>query len=331
VRYVFLLCIALVPTTACLSFGFARWMRRRSLGQRIREYGPDTHKAKAGTPTMGGLAVLVIWIAAASSLWIAIPPTAHMGFPLAAGVLFGAIGAADDVVALRYRRSLGLSPLAKIALITLVTVILFFSFKGTLSVRMLVPFSGLTVAVPPVTLFFFAWLAFLATSNGMNLTDGLDGLAAGVSILALAGILMLAPSHENLAALLPLIAVLVGFLWMNTFPAALFLGDVGSFALGGVVAAAALVNGLAFLLPLLAGVIVLEVGSVIFQLGCLKWTGRRLFKMSPLHHHFEATEPLKGGHFLPAARWAEPKITVRFWILEALFVGLAVFAGRLAA
>jgi phospho-N-acetylmuramoyl-pentapeptide-transferase len=326
-----LLSIALVPMTAFLSLAFARWMRHQSIGQRIREVGPASHAVKAGTPTMGGAVVLAVWIAAVAGLWRVFPATPYAGFLLASGVLFGGIGALDDVISLRRRRSLGLLPLGKIALISLATLVLFISFRDVLSVPAKVPFSNLMVPVPRTASFFLAWFVFLATTNGMNLTDGLDGLATGVSILSLGGVLVLVPSQENLAIIVPLLAVLVGFLWVNTYPAALFLGDVGSFALGGVLAAVSLANGIVFLLPFLAGVVVLEVGSVVVQVTCYKSTGKRLFRMSPLHHHFEVTGPARGIHLLPAVQWPEPKITLRFWILQALFVGLAVLADRLAS
>jgi len=185
-----------------------------------------------------------------------------------------------------------------------------------------------TLSLPSIAFFFLAWAVFLATTNSINLTDGLDGLATGVSILILCGFLIIVPTREFAGVIFPLIAILAGFLWVNAYPARLFLGDVGSFALGGVVAGVALASGTALILPLLAGLLVLESGSVILQVSCYRLTGQRIFKMSPLHHHFEHAEGIDHPYFLPAAEWPEPKITLRLWIVQALFVGLAVLSGR---
>jgi len=320
-------CILLIPTSAFISTAFASFMRSCSLGQQIRAIGPEGHLNKVGTPTMGGIVVLAIWILGTAALGSVYPLTLRSGFILASGFLFGAIGAADDLISIRKRRSLGLSPLQKIFISSLAAVVLFFGFSAVLKTPLRVPFSSLTVALPPIGSFFLAWFVFLATTNGMNLTDGLDGLATGVTILILIGAALLLPTLENLALTLPLIAALIGFLWINAHPARLFLGDVGSFALGGIVASLAMASGTTLILPILGGIAVLETGSVILQVIWLKATGRRLFKMSPLHHHFEReTKPI-GDYVLPAPEWSETTITTRFLILEALFVLLALLAG----
>jgi phospho-N-acetylmuramoyl-pentapeptide-transferase len=168
----------------------------------------------------------------------------------------------------------------------------------------------------------------MATANSMNLTDGLDGLATGVSILILCGYLIFSLDGEFYWTIIPLLGILAGFLWVNAYPAQLFLGDVGAFALGGVVAAIALVSGTALILPLLAGLLVVESGSVILQVAYFKLTGRRIFKISPFHHHFEHTTGIDYAYLLPKLEWAEPKITIRLWILQVLFVGLAIIAAR---
>ncbi len=163
----------------------------------------------------------------------------------------------------------------------------------------------------------------------MNLTDGLDGLATGTTLLILCGYLLLFPSHAILPVILPLVGILVGFLWVNAYPAQLFLGDVGSFALGGVVAALALTSGTALILPLLAGLLVLEASSVILQVGYYRLTKRRIFKISPLHHHFEHAEGIDYPYLLPNVEWPEPKIVLRLWIVEGISVGLGLLAARL--
>jgi len=321
-------CILIIPTTALLSAAFASFMRRRSIGQQIRAIGPDGHARKIGTPTMGGIVVLAVWILGTAALGSVYPLTLRSAFILASGILFAAIGAADDLISIRKRRSLGLSPLQKIFLSSLVTVALFFGFSAVFKTPLRVPFSSLNVTLPPVGSFFLAWFVFLATTNGMNLTDGLDGLASGTTILILIGTVLLSPTLENIAITVPLIAALIGFLWVNAHPARLFLGDVGSFALGGIVAGLAIAGGSTLLLPFLAGIVVIETGSVILQVIWLKAAGRRLFKMSPLHHHFEReTKPI-GDYVLPAPAWSETAITTRFLIIEALFLLLAILAGR---
>ena len=172
-------------------------------------------------------------------------------------------------------------------------------------------------------------IVFLAATNAVNFTDGLDGLAAGVVLLILGGFLVLAPAPPVCVASsarrrprrLPL---------DEAHPAGLIMGDVGSFGLGGILAAVALTQGTAFLFPLLAGVPVLEVLAVILQVTSLRVFGRRVFRMSPLHHHFEASPgAARRAHVLPACEWPETKVVVRFWIAQALFVGLAVLANQI--
>jgi len=320
-------CIVLIPASALLSSAFAKRMKARSLGQQIRAVGPDGHARKSGTPTMGGAVVIAIWIAGVLALGIVHPLSLKGGFILASASLFGAIGAADDLTSLRRRRSLGLSPTGKIALSSLAVLVLFFAFNGAFRTPIMVPFSSLHLPLPPIGSFLLAWLVFLGTTNGMNLTDGLDGLASGVTILVLIGAAVLSPEREVLIVVLPLIAVLIGFLWVNAYPARLFLGDVGSFALGGGIAGLAIANGTSLILPILGGLIVLETGSVILQVVFLKAKGKRLFKMSPLHHHFEEGTKARGEYLLPAPEWPEPTITARFLLVEGLFVLIALVAG----
>lgn len=319
--------LILLPGCALVGVLFARFMRHRSLGQAIRDVGPAGHAIKAGTPTMGGAVLLVLWIAAVLLLFIRHQATATASLVLTAGSLFAAIGAADDLISLRRARSLGLSPLAKLALSSAASAILFFAFRDPLSTPMLIPFTSESITIPPAALFFLTWFVFLSAANGMNLTDGLDGLATGIAGLILLGIVLLRPTEANLILCVPLIAALVGFLWINAHPAGLFLGDIGSFFLGGVVAALALANGLAFLLPILAGVLVFEAASVILQVASLRATGRRLFRMSPLHHHFERALGTRHTHILPAFEWSEGRIVLRFWVLQGAFVLLALYAG----
>jgi len=316
--------------TVFVASQFASWMRRRRIGQQIRDEGPAHHQGKAGTPTMGGVIILSIWAAAVAipSLWM--PFSAREGFVVASGLTMGAVGALDDLLKLARRRSLGLTGWQKIGLTAAGAVGLFVAFPDVIGSALHVPFSGMNVEVPPWALFVLTVVVFLAATNAVNLTDGLDGLAAGVVLLILLGFLMLLPSAGDLTLLLPLVGGLAGFLWVNGYPASLIMGDVGSFGLGGVVAAVALAQGTTFLLPILAGVPVLEVVAVILQVTSCRLFGRRIFRMSPLHHHFEASPGAAPRvHLLPACEWPETKVVARFWIAQGFFVGVAVLASRI--
>ena len=230
-----LLSLLLVPATAIAAHLFAGWMRRAALGQHIREYGPNLHEKKGGTPTMGGVVVLLFWGIALCSLSLSRHLASEGLVIFLCGFCFGTIGLVDDLVSMGYRRSLGLRPWQKLLLGTAASVGLFFAFRELLSPPERVPFSALALSLPIVPSFLLAWIVFLATTNSMNLTDGLDGLASGVSIIILLGVLVLVPKWELASAVVPLVACLVGFLWVNGHPARLFMGNVGSFFLGGVV------------------------------------------------------------------------------------------------
>jgi phospho-N-acetylmuramoyl-pentapeptide-transferase len=321
--------LLLIPITAAACHGFARWMSCRSVGQQIRDVGPQSHAAKAGTPTMGGAVVLLCWAGFVIFLGIKQGWPSYGGFVLASGLAFGGMGLADDVISLRRKHSTGLTGVQKILVGSLISIGLFLIFKAQILIPQQIPFSTSQIALPSIAGFFLTWILFVSSTNSANLTDGLDGLAGGISILVLGGFVAAFPSEGNLMLILPLIGALVGFLWLNAHPASLFMGDVGSFALGGIIGALALTNGAAFLLPILAGVFVLEAASVILQIGVLRVTGKRLFKMSPFHHHFE-TLPSRGRtHWLPAFEWTESKITTRFMIVQLGFVILAVWAVRM--
>jgi len=328
VTWILLVSMLLIPLTAVCCFGFARWMRARSLGQQIRDVGPQSHATKAGTPTVGGIVVLLIWAMTVMILGIQMGWSSTSGFVLAAGLGFGGLGLADDILSIRKKHSTGLTSIQKIVLGSALSIGLFIVFRHQILVPQQIPFANFNISLPWVAGFFLTWGLFLSSTNSANLTDGLDGLAAGISILVLGGFLVMFPSMENLVLILPLIGALAGFLWLNTHPASLFLGDVGSFALGGIIGAMALANGAAFLLPILAGVFVLEAASVILQVGTLRLTGKRLFRMSPLHHHFEASPNRGTTHWLPAFEWPESVVTTRFVLLQVGFVILAIWSAK---
>lgn len=318
--------VLLFPLSALACFAFSHWMRKRAIGQQIRDVGPQSHAVKAGTPTMGGILILIAWGAAILILGRFQGWPSYGSFVLISGFAFGALGLADDLLSIRKKTSTGLSGWQKIILGSIVAIALFLAFQHVILIPQRIPFSGHPIALPWLAGFALTWVLFVSSTNSANLTDGLDGLAGGVTIVILGGFLLIFPTAENLLLCLPLIGVLAGFLWMNTHPADLFLGDVGSFAVGGIVGALALANGAAFLLPILAGVYVLEAGSVILQVPLKKLTGKRVFKMSPLHHHFEASRRGDVQHWLPAFEWSESKVTMRFILLQICFVALAVWA-----
>jgi phospho-N-acetylmuramoyl-pentapeptide-transferase len=304
-------------------------MRKQSLGQHIRNVGPQSHAIKAGTPTMGGAIVLFCWASAVILLGIKQTWPSYGGFVLTSGLAFGGLGLADDIISLRRKHSTGLTGIQKILLGSLFSIGLFFLFREQILVPQQLPFTDTHLALPPIAGFFLTWILFVASTNSANLTDGLDGLAGGVSILVLGGFIAAFPNAGNLMLVLPLIGAIAGFLWLNAHPASLIMGDVGSFALGGIIGALALANGAAFLLPILAGVFVLESASVILQISILRLTGKRVFKMSPFHHHFEASPSRGLNHWLPAFEWPESKVTARFIVLQLGFVILAIWATRL--
>lgn len=318
------LSIILAIFSAIFSSRFATAMRRWSGGQWIRDFGPRLHEKKSGTATMGGLVILLLW-----GISLAILHT-HLAksslFIFTSALLFGGIGLIDDIISQVHKRSLGLLPRQKIILSLLATLVLFLAFPSLVRTAILVPFSHSTFVLTRVGFFFLLAAVFLATTNSMNLTDGLDGLATGTSLIILAGYAVLFHDHATLATILPLIGTLIGFLWVNTYPARIFLGDVGSFALGGAVAALAITTGTSLCLPLLAGLLVAESSSVILQVTYFKLTGRRVFKISPFHHHLEAAEGIDYPYLLPNIEWPEPKIVMRLWIVQGVLVAIGVIS-----
>ena len=314
----FALVVILMPS-------YIRLLRAVGMGKRIRSEGPETHLAKGGTPTMGGLLVIVV-VLVLFYLLRGFPQRAIIA-PLATLLLVGALGAVDDF--LNARTGEGIRARHKLLWLTVVAAVVAFQIQSTYSIdQIAVPFIG-AIGIAPWLFIAFAAFAIVASSNGVNLTDGLDGLAGGTLIFAFVAFLLIAllnvvPQPEgglgnqpNLAFLCALIiGALLGFLWFNVHPAQIFMGDSGSLALGATLAVVALITGQILVLPLIGLVFVLETGSDIIQIGFYKISnGRRVFKMAPLHHHFE----LSG--------WDEEKITLRFWIVGILagLVGVTLF------
>ena len=323
-------------------------LRKFQIGQYIREDGPKDHQKKAGTPTMGGV-LICIAILLPTLLWSDLS-NPFVWLVMGSTLAFGAIGFTDDYIKVVHRRNLGLTGKAKLGAQFLVSAAIAVSLiamqtQGNYSTQLSVPFLkrfhphlslGFLTRIPHFGLIaFLPFVAFVVlvlvgSSNAVNLTDGLDGLAIGCTIIAASALTVLTyvSGHAVFADYLELqrmpmvgeITVLcgsmvgasIGFLWYNAHPAEVFMGDVGSLALGGAIGTVAVVIRQELLLPLIGGIFVLEALSVILQVGSYKLRKKRIFEMAPLHHHFE----LMG--------WSESKIIVRFWIGALVFALLAL-------
>ncbi|HEY1810183.1 MAG TPA: phospho-N-acetylmuramoyl-pentapeptide-transferase [Acidobacteriaceae bacterium] len=323
-------------------------LREFQIGQYIREEGPKAHQKKAGTPTMGGV-LICIAIVLPTFLWADLS-NPFVWLVMFATVAFGAIGFADDYIKVVHRRNLGLTARAKLlyqflAAAAIAVVLVLMELQGRYSTRLMVPFIKYIrprLSIPALlhiphlgVLAFLPFIGFVmlllvGTSNAVNLTDGLDGLAIGCTIIAAGALTVLTyvSGHVIFADYLelqrmPLVSEVtvfcgamtgasIGFLWYNAHPAEIFMGDVGSLALGGAIATVAVIIKQELLLPFIGGIFVLEALSVILQVGSYKLRGgKRIFRMAPLHHHFE----LMG--------WSESKVIARFWIGALVF---ALFA-----
>ncbi len=322
-------------------------LREFQISQFIREDGPKDHQKKAGTPTMGGLLIGVA-ILVPTLLWSDLS-NPFVWLAILATVGFGGIGFADDYIKIVHKRNLGLTARAKIAaqvsIAALIAILLLvIRGKGEYSTRLMVPFFKRIrpdmaidslrhmphlwpLAFAPFV--FFIVLVLVGSSNAVNLTDGLDGLAIGCTIIAAGALTVLTYVSGNVVFAdylglqrMPMVSELtifcgsmvgasIGFLWYNAHPAEVFMGDVGSLALGGAIGTIAVIIKQELLLPFIGGVFVLEALSVMLQVGSYKLRKKRIFKMAPIHHHFE----LMG--------WSESKVIVRFWIAALVF---ALFA-----
>jgi phospho-N-acetylmuramoyl-pentapeptide-transferase len=304
---------------------YIRLLRATGFTKQIRIEGPDSHQVKHGTPTMGG--VLVIAVVLALYLLLRWPPEGGIFAPLAALAGVGLLGAFDDY--LNAKTGEGIRVRQKLAWQIVVAFVAAWQIQRTYSIDQIAePFVG-PVDVAPWVFVLFAAFAIIAASNGVNITDGLDGLAGGTLIIAFVAFLLIAllnivpqpdgtfTNQPNLAFLCALvIGALLGFLWFNVHPAQIFMGDSGSLSLGATLAVIALITGQILVLPLIGLIFVIETASVVLQVIYFRMTGgRRLFRMSPIHHHFEL------------AGWDEEKITLRFWIVGILagLLGVTLF------
>lgn len=321
---------SLTALAISLVFGPAliRRLRNFQIGQVIRQEGPESHRAKAGTPTMGGLLILaaaivptLLWADLTNQyVWIAVSATAA----------FGGIGFLDDYLKITRRSSGGLLPRYKIGLQILVgfgvaMALMVLAGQNLYNTRLIFPF--FKQLIPDLGWFYvpFAIFILVAWSNAVNLTDGLDGLAISTFAVAAACLTALAyvtghavfaeylllvrfpPAAELTIFCGALVGASLGFLWYNAHPAEIFMGDVGSLALGGALATVAILIKQELLLVIIGGVFVMEAASVVIQVASFKLTGRRVFRMAPIHHHFE----LIG--------WEEPKVIARFLIIAIIF------------
>src|SRR5918911_5503122 len=296
----------------CMFLGpkFIDFLRNREFGQQIREEGPAAHASKAGTPTMGGLLIMVSVVVPFLILGQFDTETlAVIGTMLASA----ALGFADDWMKITKRRSLGVSGKAKIGVQAAIAIVLWYVATHTgnppLSDTVRFRISDFSVNIGygyPVLVF----LVLAGATNGVNLTDGLDGLAAGCSaivLLAYTAMTFITHGQEDLALLSAcLVGACVGFLWFNSFPAAIFMGDTGSLGLGGAIAAMAVMTQTEVLLVIIGGIFVIEALSVLIQVFWFQTRGKRVFLMAPIHHHFELQA------------WSETKIILRFWIVAAV-------------
>jgi phospho-N-acetylmuramoyl-pentapeptide-transferase len=287
------------------------------MGKRIRVEGPETHLQKAGTPTMGGL--LLIAVVLGLFFFLRGFPPGGIIAPLATLLLVGGLGAFDDY--LNAKTGDGISARQKMLWLVLFAGVTAYQIQQTYAIdQILVPFVG-TVHIDPALYIAFAAFAIIAAANGVNITDGLDGLAGGTLVFAFVAFMLVAilnePTQPNLAVLCALIVgALLGFLWFNVHPAQVIMGDSGSLALGATLAVTALITGQILILPLVGLIFVIETASVVVQVAYFRLTGgRRIFRMSPLHHHYE----LLG--------WDEEKITLRFWIVGIIagVIGVTLF------
>jgi phospho-N-acetylmuramoyl-pentapeptide-transferase len=303
--------------TITLGSRFIEYVQKRNYGQFVREEGPQTHLIKAGTPTMGGVVMLAGLVAALAV--VARPNVATLTSMLLVSAVAG-IGLYDDWRKISNRRSEGLSARYKFLLLTLAVVladVLALRYVG-ITQNVIVPGFDRNLVLGPgvvgIALFsIFLLLVIVGTTNAVNLTDGLDGLAAGaggIALLAYTAIAFLERQYDAAIICGAMVGAIIGFLWYNSHPAQVFMGDTGALAIGGVLATAAILTKTEMLLPVIGGLFVVEALSVIIQYVSFKLTGRRVFKMAPIHHHFE----LSG--------WQENKIVVRFWILQSACAAL---------
>ncbi len=341
-QYLTLRAIMGALTALMISFMVGPWMIRRlslkKIGQSVRDDGPESHFSKAGTPTMGGTLILVA-VASSTLLWSDLQ-NRYIWVILFITLSYGVIGFVDDYKKIKYGNSDGLSAKAKYfwqsALGLMAAVFLFKTAEVPAETQLIVPFFKNFMWDMGWFYVVLTYFVIVGTSNAVNLTDGLDGLAIMPTVMVAGGLSVFAylSGHYNFADYLAipflpksgelvvfcaaLVGAGLGFLWFNAYPAMVFMGDVGALALGGALGVLAVMVRQEIVLMIMGGVFVMETVSVIIQVLSFKLTGKRVFRMAPIHHHFE----LKG--------WPEPRVIVRFWIITFILVliGLATLKLR---
>lgn len=294
---------------------FIKYLKKYNVGQKIRQEGPNLHQHKMGTPTMGGVIVILTLIIIVLLL---VPYNKYVLWSLIITVGFGLIGLVDDLIKYLKKRSLGLLTMQKLFLqIGFALIVAYFVQQSTyLGTEIYLPFIKNSIDLG-IMFVPFVVLVMISSVNAVNLTDGLDGLAGGLIIIAMFSFALIAYIQNVLPmSLFALIVAFIslGFLIYNFYPAQIFLGDVGSLALGGALASVAIFTKTELFLLILGGVFVIETLSVILQVVSVKLRGKIIFKMSPIHHHFEL------------CGWKEPKIIIRFWIAGIIMaiIGIAI-------
>jgi phospho-N-acetylmuramoyl-pentapeptide-transferase len=303
--------------TVILSPIFIPFLRRLKFGQSIREEGPKSHQKKSGTPTMGGIMILLsIVVTTIIMTGKFSEPTIKTYLLLFVTLGFGLLGFLDDFIKVAMKRNLGLTSKQKLLGQIIISAVFYFVLKtNEFSTDIRIPLTDYSIDLGWLYAFFVIfWL--VGFSNAVNLTDGLDGLVSGTAAIAFGAFAVLAWNQSQFEVAIFSVAVVgavLGFLVFNAHPAKVFMGDTGSLALGGAIAAIAILTKLEILLIIIGGVFVIETLSVILQVISFKTTGKRIFKMSPLHHHYE----LSG--------WSEWRVVVTFWTVGLLFAVLGIY------
>ncbi|WP_080846539.1 phospho-N-acetylmuramoyl-pentapeptide-transferase [Cytobacillus gottheilii] len=303
--------------TVLLSPLFIPFLRRLKFGQSIREEGPQSHQKKTGTPTMGGIMILLsITVTTLVMTGKFSEPTVKTYLLLLVTLGFGLLGFLDDFIKVALKRNLGLTSKQKLLGQIIISIVFYLVFQqNDFSTVVHIPLTDYSFDMGWTYVFFIIfWL--VGFSNAVNLTDGLDGLVSGTSAIAFGAFAVLAWSQSQFEISIFAVAVVgsvLGFLVFNAHPAKVFMGDTGSLALGGAIATIAILTKLEFILIIIGGVFVIETLSVILQVISFKTTGRRIFKMSPLHHHYE----LVG--------WSEWRVVVTFWTVGLLLAVLGIY------
>jgi phospho-N-acetylmuramoyl-pentapeptide-transferase len=338
VRGILAVCSALL-LSLWIGPAMIRALSRYQIGQQVRDDGPQTHLKKAGTPTMGG-SLIIVAIVSSTLLWADLA-NRYVWIVMGVTLAFGSIGFYDDYLKLVVRNTKGLLPRYKYSLQTvaglLTAIVLWQTAQSPAETTLYLPFlKNFALPLGAVSFVVLSYLMIVGMSNAVNLTDGLDGLAIMPSVMVAGALGIFAWVSSNAVLtqylavpLLPGVGEVVifcgamvgaglGFLWFNTYPAQVFMGDIGALALGAALGVIAVIVRQEVVVLLMGGIFVLETASVILQVASFKLRGKRLFRMAPIHHHFE----LKG--------WAEPKVIVRFWIMSLLLVlaGLATLKVR---